>query len=396
MRPFATAAVLAFVLCGAGASAFAQSVEVADRSTPGWVFTPTIAIGLTFDDNPVLTGRGDPAPNDLLTHARPGLDLSFNGRHTRFSGAYRGRLARYRTLQEYDSYDQGGDFLVRHQATRRVNVTGRTTFTVSPATDIVEVAGVPFYRAGTRHTVAQVGTNVAVDARTMASGSYQYQSVEFDAADPAIALLLLGGTAHGATLGVRRQVSPRMHVGGDYRHQRAEYGLSEGGFGIQNAEVVLDWRLSPTVDLTAGAGISRLSLPEDGVRTGPGGRVGITKRTTYALFSASASRSFVPAFGFGGSVMNQELAAAVRVPFARRRAYVQGQFSLRGSEPVLEQELGLTHVHVQTTVGYAVMRWARIEAFYSGSFQDTVVVGGRVDRNRIGVQFSTGQPMRIQ
>jgi hypothetical protein len=165
MRRFATAAVLALLVCGA-APAFAQSVEVADRSTPGWVFTPTIAIGLTFDDNPVLTGRGDPAPNDLLTHARPGIDLSFNGRHTRLSGAYRGRLSRYRTLQEYDSYDQGGDFIVRHQASRRVNLSGRTTFTVSPATDIVEVAGVPFYRAGTRHAAVDVGTSVVVDRRT--------------------------------------------------------------------------------------------------------------------------------------------------------------------------------------------------------------------------------------
>jgi hypothetical protein len=107
-------------------------------------------------------------------------------------------------------------------------------------------------------------------------------------------------------------------------------------------------------------------------------------------------RSFVPAFSFGGSLRNQEVTGSVRVPFAKRRAYVQGSVAWRDSQPVLEQELGLRAFWADVTAGYVVQRWLRLEAFYSGAFQDTTVAGGRVDRNRVGVQFVTSRPVRFE
>jgi hypothetical protein len=411
-RRLALMAVLVAATWSSTRPASAQEIEPAERTTPGWVFTPTAVFGVTFDDNPVLAGTGDPTPGDTLTHVRPGFDLSYNGRYTRLSGTYRGGLLRYRTFSEYDSYDQGGEFQVRHRASRRVSLFGRNSFRVSPATDIVEVSGVPFYRAGTRQAVFDAGTTVALSRTLEATGSYQYQTVDFDAADPEIALLLLGGSAHGANLDVRRQVNERIEMGVGYRYQRASYGAAEGGFGVQNAELFVTWRLQSTLDLEAGAGVSRLSIPEGvpasgdpvdaltpsgGSRTGPAGRVGLRKRTAHANFTVNVSRSFVPAFGFGGSVRNQEVSAGVAVPFARRRGYVRSELAFRDSEPVLAEELAVSSTWLQTTVGYALLRWARFEVFYNGAFQDTVAVaGGRVNRNRFGIQLSTSQPLRIQ
>jgi hypothetical protein len=37
-----------------------------------------------------------------------------------------------------------------------------------------------------------------------------------------------------------------------------------------------------------------------------------------------------------------------------------------------------------------------IEAFYDGTHQTTDLPGGRVDRNRIGIQVVTAQPVRIR
>jgi hypothetical protein len=124
--------------------------------------------------------------------------------------------------------------------------------------------------------------------------------------------------------------------------------------------------------------------------------VTLRKRSEYALFSVGAMRSFVPGFGFGGSLRNQEVYANVHVPFARKRAYVQGDVAWRDSEPVLEPGLGVTAFWVESAVGYAFYRWLKVEGFYNGAFQDTTVVGGRVDRNRVGVRVVTAQSMRLQ
>ena len=65
-------ASVAFTVGLSGSRALAQSSDEGEtRVTPGWVFTPTVSIGATHDDNPVLAGRGDPSPDDVVTNVRP-------------------------------------------------------------------------------------------------------------------------------------------------------------------------------------------------------------------------------------------------------------------------------------------------------------------------------------
>jgi hypothetical protein len=361
------------------------------------VFTPSVAVGVSFDDNPVLATRGNPSPDDVVGVVRPSGQLEFNQKHTHVGLGYYGTLMRYREFDQFDNYGQRAMFEFRHQPTRRLRLFGRNSFTDTPATDEIQVAGVPFFRTGTRHDEAEAGFAIRATRRLEITSAYHYQWVEFEQQPTSAERLLQGGSAHGVTVDARQQLSNHWRVGGswEYRHSRLTDGV--GAFDIQNVQGLVEWQATPTVVVEGGAGISYLTLPAPlGSETGPAGHVSVRKRTEYAYFTFNAMRSFVPAFAFGGSLRNQEISASVRVPFARRRAYVQGTTALRDSEPVLARELGVRAFWVDANVGYLLQRWLRVEAFYTGAFQDTDVAGGQVDRNRVGVQFITSRPVRFE
>ena len=273
----------------------------------------------------------------------------------------------------------------------------RNSFMDTPATDAIQVAGVPFSRTGTRHDEFEGGASVAVTKRLEVRSAYRYQWLEFDQSGTITDALLQGGRSHGVLVDARQQVSNRWKVGASWDYRHALIGQTAGAFDIQNAEALVEWQASPSIVIEGGAGVSYLSLPAPlGSETGPAGHVTFRKQTEYAFFTVGAMRSFVPAFSFGGSLRNQEVTAGVRVPFAARRAYVQSSLAWRDSQPVFANELGLRAFWVDATAGYLLRRWLRLEAYYVGAFQDTDVAGGQVDRNRVGVQFVTSRPVRFQ
>ena len=115
------------------------------------------------------------------------------------------------------------------------------------------------------------------------------------------------------------------------------------------------------------------------------------------LFTAEVSfnRSFVPSFGFGGTMQNQEFTATVRATPSRRTS-VQSSFSWRRNDPLTLGELSLRTLSIQVTGGYAIAPWARIEGFY-GTLSNTIArPGGLIDRTQFGFQIVTAHPMRIR
>jgi hypothetical protein len=393
-------ASLAFTAILPGSRALAQSPvgETSSRVIPGWVFTPTVSIGVTHDDNPVLAGRGDPSPDDLVTNVRPGVDLSFTAKHLFFAGGYRGGIQRYRELDLYDNYNQAGYVEFRQQASRRISLSLRDNFSISPTTDLVEVAGVPFTRTGTRQNDLDAVMTSALTKTIQLTGSYHFQWVEFDNPDP-IAPLLQGGRAHSVTIRAHKALNSRLRLGGTYGARRAKTGPAAGAedFTIQDAQATVSYDLGATLTMEGGLGISHLALPEpEGARTGPAGQVSIRKETEYARFILSARRSYVPAFGFGGSVDNQEVMGSVRLPFWRNRAYSNSSVAWRQTDTVFPGEVGVKSIWLQTTLAYFFQPWLRLEGFYNGSFQDSSLPGGRVDRNQIGVQIISAHPMRLR
>jgi hypothetical protein len=391
---------VAFSVTPMGSHASAQSSDEGSvRVTPGWVFTPTVSVGATHDDNPVLAGRGDPSPDDVVTNVRPGVDLTFVAKHAFFGGGYRGAIQRYRVLDAYDSYDQGGYAEFRQQVSRRLSVSIRDNFSVSPTTDLLEVAGVPFTRTGTRQNDLNAGMTGTLTKTVQLTGSYQFHWVEFDTPEGLLSAPLQGGRSQGGTIAAHKAVTSRLRLGGRYGAQRAKVGPLAGArdFTIQDAEATISYRVSPSLNVDGGLGVSHLVLPgPNGARTGPAGHISLRKRTEHALFTVSAMRSFIPSYGFGGSIKNQQITASARIPFARNRAYSDTGFAWRRTDAVFQGELGLKSILLQTTVGYAFQPWLRLEGFYSGAFQDSTLAGGRVDRNRIGVQVVTARPMRLQ
>lgn len=394
----ATVAVVILVLaCAAGAGAQDFGAAPAERRAPGWVFTPRVSFGLSYDDNPVLAGGGNPAPNDTIGAVGPALNLTYTAKRTQLDFGYGGSLVRYRTLEEFDSFEQRGRMDLRHQASKHAVLQFTSSYANAPTTDATDVGGVPFLRTGTEQFDLRSGFTVETSPRLAFSGSYGYQWAEFDRPDDERAALLQGGQMHTFTMGSAYALNARVRVGGTYTFRRAIVGhIEEEIFNIQDGEGTVVVRLSPSATLEGGFGLSRLSLPDEfGARLGPSARVALSQRTPHASYGVSFMHSFVPAFGIGGSLRNSELGGHVRVPLARR-VDLQTDVTWREAAPVIEGELGLSALWIETTVGYAVHRWLRLQAFYSRAYSDTPVAGGRVDRNRVGVQIVTLRPMRIQ
>ena len=133
--------------------AFAQS-GLETRQPPGWVFTPSIAFGGSWDDNVLLVDPGGEPPGDYATPISPTATLDFRGRRTRFSGGYGGSLLLYRNVSELNSSEQRVRAFWQHRANERVTLSLQENFTSAPTTDVLQLAGVPFYRIGSRSNTA--------------------------------------------------------------------------------------------------------------------------------------------------------------------------------------------------------------------------------------------------
>ena len=97
----------------------AQSAEAPNQrsSAPGWVFTPSIAAGGSWDSNVLLIDPDSNPPGDYGSPFSPSASLDYTGKYTRFSSGYSGSFVRYRTLDSLNSFEQS----FRAMMERRVN-----------------------------------------------------------------------------------------------------------------------------------------------------------------------------------------------------------------------------------------------------------------------------------
>ena len=121
----------------------------------------------------------------------------------------------------------------------------------------------------------------------------------------------------------------------------------------------------------------------------------VVHRARRAVLSGSYRRSFVPAYGFGGTFQNEEWTANVNVPFASNRAYVDGGISWYDNDALEPGEPSLQSLWFSGKVGYRLTPWLRAEGFYSRAQQDTGRAGGRLTRNQVGFQIVTSKPFRL-
>jgi len=388
------AGVIALV---AGASIVAaQSLsDVNSAPASGWVLTPTMLFSTSHDDNVLARGTTDSPQGDVVNVLNPRAALDFRGRRTQFSGTYDGAMLLYRNLDTLNSYDQHGGALGSYRLSPHVSMFGASTVALSPTTDSLQLAGIPFVRTGSSLKELSGGVDTAFTKRTSMVAEAKFQWVHFDDARP-LDLILRGGHSQGGSVTLRHRLSARTTVTGDYSLDRALVADGQAEFRVQNSSAGFEHKLSDTFQVFAAGGVSHLGLTAFGpARTGASYRAGLTSQLRIVNVDVSYNRSFVPSFGFGGTMQNQDFTTQIRATPTRRTS-VQSTFSWRRNDPLTVGELSLHTFWMQVSGGYAIQPWARVEGFY-GALSNTINrPGGMVDRTRFGIQIVTAKPIRIR
>jgi hypothetical protein len=394
------AAAIMMALCASQAAVYAQgqqqAAEIDSFRLPGWSFTPSVAAGVLHDSNVALAvprASVGETQGDTLFNIVPSGRLEFLGRRTQFSASYRGFLRRHMEVDGLDGFDQRASAGVTRGVTRRLSVFAQNSFTDAPTTDDVEVNGAPFRRTGARTNTFAAGADYRLSRRSTLTSRYLQTWVAFDRPD----LFLTGGRVHGLLNQLGYQLSERLSLGGEYAFRTASLNEGSRDLSFHEAGGVLRLTVGPHTTGSAAAGFSTLhDRTADVTRTGPYVRLGITHELRHATLGAGFERQFVPTFGFGGATNSRQLRGYVLMPLGRTRVYTQTSATWGHSVPFEQDVLELDTITLRSTVGYAFTRWARGEALYPYTRQDSIITGGEVDRHRIGVQFVVAQPMRIR
>jgi hypothetical protein len=365
----------------AGASAQEQPAEFPTYLSPGLTFTPGVSLSGMWDSNVALAAPTGRAASDQLFVVQPFGQVQLVTPRTELVGGYTGYVRRYMDADALNGFDQRGFISLRRRATRRVTFSVTNEFADVPTTDETELNGLPFTRTGSK----------------------------FDRDDAA----LNDGWINSLEGDLRRRLNERVSVGAEYGIRRADVDSGSRTIWFHDMGGLVSYALGPRTRLEVAGGYSFLndsmserfddSLPEqleDTVlerdRRGLYGRAGVEHAVERATFGASFEKSFVPSFGFGGSSASQELRGFIQMPLNRNRLYLQTNALWRRTNPLELEELALDTIQSTNTVGYALVRWLRLEAFHVFTRQDSIVTGGEINRQRAGLQLVVSQPMRIR
>jgi hypothetical protein len=385
------------IAIGSGIGSSPVRAQQAQSGTnAGWIFTPSLSVGGSWDDNVLLGGALN--PGDYGTPVSPSVSLDFGGRRTVFSTGYDGTFQMYRNFDELNSFRQYFRAFVQRRMTRRLSISAQEVFAAAPTTDVLDLLGIPFYRIGSRTNVAGVAFDAALSKLTTLRGGYSRRTVWFD--ERPIGLPgdeLQGGYSNELETGLQRTMSPRLSLGGNYRLQRSVLSDGLDRFNIHTAAATMQYRLAPNLSLSAAAGVARLEAGVDqDARTGPSVQAAITHQGARATASLSYQQTFIPSYGFGGTFRNQAVAGTLRVPFARGRAYTLGSVLLQNNEPLVSDQANVRSLGLSASVGYLMTRWLTLEGFFSRSQQNDRRINGDVVRNQAGFRVVATKPIKLR
>ncbi|HET6492568.1 MAG TPA: hypothetical protein VFG44_06305 [Burkholderiales bacterium] len=382
-----------------------QSPAVPNQQTaPGWIFTPSIAVGGTWDDNVLLVNPGPDPSSDYASPITPGVSLDYTGKLTRFSSGYSGSIIRYASLGDLNSFQQSLRAMIEHRATARLTFFGQEVFSAAPTTDVLQLSGVPFYRIGARSNAAGGGVQAALAKHTTLRSMYTLRSVAFDL-NTFTANQLQGGRAHDITANLDHALSAHLTLGGEYAFSHAVVNSSrfngiegpQDRFNIQTGSLTAQYQVAAGTMLAGGFGVARLGagLTHE-ARTGPEWRASITQRAGRGSVAASYRRAYIPSFGFGGTFQNQQWSGNVHMPIGRTRAYVDGGIYWLNNEPLDTDQPRLRTAWFTSNVGSYATRWLRLEGFYGRTQQDTRRAGGQLERNQLGFRIIAAKPLKLR
>jgi hypothetical protein len=369
---------------------------------PGWTFTPTFGVSETYDDNVSLFGRNffEERNDDLVTTYFPAADLHYSGKHTRFDTSYSGSFLSYRTFSDLNRWDQRGKVELGRQETAHFKWFSRVNAAVMPSTDLVELGGIPYRHTGARTFDARGGGDFVTGPHDNISSTFNYQIVDFDRPAGDVATYLRGGHVAESITTWRHGLDKHLAVGTDYSFRRARVVGDAESFTIHTVAGAVDYELSPTWSFSGGGGIVYLqSTSFTDARTGPAVRLALDRHRGTSAFHVGYLRSYIPSFGFGGTIQNEEVGAGYRTAlFGSRHWYFDNSAVFRNDTPLAGtfQQLPLRSLRTYSIVGWEPGRWVRIEGFYAHLQQTSLRAGGQLSRNRVGFQIVTSKPVRVQ
>jgi len=381
----------------------AQSNSIpAQQTAPGWIFTPSIASGGTWDDNVVLVNPGTNPPSDYGFPITPAANLDYTGKFTRFSTGYSGSFLRYMSLTELNSLQQSFRASVERRANTRVMFFGQESFTAAPTTDVLQLAGVPFYRIGSRSNAATGGVQASIARHTTLRSSYTLHTVDFET-NPLTLNQLQGGHAHDLTTSIDQALTHHFSIGAEYEYSRAIVNGAtvlgvpgpEDRFNMQTVLATAQFQPAAGTIISGGFGVAMLGagLTHE-AQSGPEWRTAISQKAGRNVLSASYSRSYIPSYGFGGTFQNQQWSTNIHVPI--HRAYIDGGFIWLNNDPLDTVQPSLRTAWVNTNVGYYLTRWLSLEGFYAHTQQNSQRPGGQLRRNQLGFQVIAAKPVKIR
>ena len=404
MRRIAVIVLAALTLLSAAASAQERPVGSSappPSYRPGWTFTPSFGVSETYDDNISLFGVGsaEQQNNDVVASYFPEADLHYTGKHTSFSSGYSGSFLDFRTYTTLNRWDQRAHADVRRQETASLKWFALGNVALIPSTDLIDLGGIPYRRTGARTADGRAGVDYALSATDTIAVTNEYQSVEFER-EPLDTNTLRGGRMFESLGAWRHKVDPRLAVGLDYSYRLATVVGDPETFTLHAAQGAFEYDLSPLWSMSGGGGIvyvqATATLPG---HAGPAYRIALERHRAGRTFHVSYLRSYVPSFGFGGTISNQSASVGFHTPlFSDRRFYLDVSGVFRNDEPLTNTglQLPLRSLRAYSTFGFAPQPWVRLEGFYVRVQQTSLRAGGQIYRNRVGIQIVTSKPVRIE
>ncbi len=398
MRSATSCAVLVAALLAAPAvsPAAAQSSQA---TPPGWTLFPSVSYGGTYDDNISLVARNtaESENNDYISTVQPALDLRFAGRRSLLGLGYTGSLVNYRTFSALDRYNQSLSGRFQRRESERFQWTVDASALTVPSTDLIDLGGIPYQQTAATTKDASGGVEMALTARSSLSGRVHLQEVDFERPDTQRPALPGGHVQEYSTAYSRRQ-SARMALGADYTFRRSRIARDPELFNSQMARATFEYRLSPAWRLSGGGGVIFLaSTAVTEAHSSPAWNVSLERNEQGRIFRGGYTRSYIPSFGYGGTVDNHELGASMEWPIARR-FYTANGISYRHNSPLtdLTDQLPLRSLRMSSVWGWSPRPWVHVEAFYARVQQNSETDASRIGRNRFGFQIVTSTPVRIR
>jgi hypothetical protein len=376
----------------------------------GWTFTPIMGVSETYDTNVALFSEGNPGTEDYIRTVFPGADLHYVGKHTMMDAGYSGSYLDYNQFSALNRWDQRAKFEVRRQETARLTWFTHANAAALPSTDLIDLGGIPYRSTGATTFDGRAGIEYAFSARDTLMSSANFQDVRFDRA-VVESDVLRGGRIFESMNQWRHKLSERAALGADYSFRRALVTGDVEPFDFHTTEAALDYQISSEWSFQGGAGVVYLqpTVLTEG-HSGPAWRANLQHgHAGSTIFHVSYLRTFIPSFGYGGTVESQDVGAGFRTPlFHFRHVYLDSSAVFRDNQPLTGVaatadpltnalvQLPLRSLRVNTILGWEPQPWVRLEVFYSLVQQTSLHVGGYIDRNRVGFQIVTSKPMRMQ